>query len=113
MDLPTCFIIGLDGCISAMFLFVEGFVFTSAIDVESIPLVEDVLLLYVQNVRPVWVNLINIAPPDPFTPLSDAFLPLVLTSSTPLGMWSPRLVASTAKLLAIKLLVTMLAWFRS
>ena len=37
----SCFLIGLDGGISALFLLVEGFLFPSDLDVEVFPLVED------------------------------------------------------------------------
>ena len=50
----------------------------------------------------------NIAPPDPLTPLSGDFLPQVLTFVTTWGVWYTRIVASDARLLEIKSYVTVL-----
>ena len=97
------FIFGLDECSSALFFLVEGLALPSALDVESLPLVEDRFYLSVQYLEPIGLKPVNIAPPVPLTPLYGAFLPLFLTYSTFGGVWSPRLKAFPARLLEINL----------
>ena len=96
------FIFGLDECSSALFFLVEGLALPSALDVESLPLVEDILFLSVQYIGPIGVNPVNITSPAPLMLLSGYFSPRVLTSATPQGVWSPILVASAIIILETK-----------
>ena len=99
---------------SDLFLIFKGLSFPSAFDVEAITLFGDGLLLSFWYIIPIWLK------PSKYcaTWSLDAALWRFLTTSSDVshslgGGGYPRLAASAATLLSIKLYIAVLAWSRS
>ena len=69
------FLFGFDEFSPDLFFLEKGLALPSALDVESIPLVEDILFLSVQYIGPIGVNPVNITSPAPMIRLSGYFSP--------------------------------------